>query len=166
MFIFSDFFFYALACVYVWICGLRLLCAESCCFENGGKGWIFSVLLVFPTSWTKKRCLSGQEGLLVVSSRLTVCTQLRILSCLSAFEVEEIDQWSTHFSPRRRCENTQSTIWTNKCFIDLVVLLFLGEEVGLCRQASLRRLQIRPKAEKRTDRLFNHNHPFFVWVWF
>lgn len=53
---------------------------------------------------------------------------------LSAFEVGEIDQRSTYFSSWRHYENTQSTIWTNKCFIDLVVLLFLGQEVGLCRQ--------------------------------
>lgn len=66
--------------VYVWIRGLCLLCTESCClFENGGNGWIFSVLLVFPTSWTKKRCLTGQGGLFVVSARLPVYTQLWFL---------------------------------------------------------------------------------------
>lgn len=71
---------HTLWCVYVWIRGLCLLCTESCClFENGGNGWIFSVLLVFPTSWTKKRCLTGQDGLFVVSARLPVYTQLWFL---------------------------------------------------------------------------------------
>lgn len=82
---------------------------------------------------------------------------------LSAFEVEEIDQWSTHFSCRRHCENTQSTIWANKCFIYLVVIIF-GIGSGAVQTGVPEEAANQAKGWKK-DRDYLSIH-FFVWVWF
>lgn len=130
---------HTLWCVYVWIRGLCLLCTESrCLFENGGNGWIFSVLLVFPTSWTKKRCLTGQDGLFVVSVCLPVYTQSWFLGPVCIWYRETWPMIRALFLPPPHLEHLGELVfyWSGGCCY------------FLCRQASHRRLQMRPEGER------------------